>query len=164
MTFPEFQGAIANQGRKGDADTREELSRDNSAALGQGSGSSSRNIHNNIFEFFHRTETPNKRKMLMKHYSFQKKDLQTQLLDHLNTSFEKQCKPSSSLILINSPIFHSQTIKPPPSLSQGGDNLLWPPLPGKAIKLSFSPSPSPPKIIMVTLLSVCTINMYYYVK
>lgn len=48
--------------------------------------------------------------MLMKHSSFQKKDHQNQSWDHLNTSFERQCKLSSILILINGPIFHSQTI------------------------------------------------------
>ena len=38
--------------------TREEQSRNNSAALGQGPGSSSKNIHNNIFEFFCRNQGP----------------------------------------------------------------------------------------------------------
>ena len=36
-------------GKGGDAETREEQSWNNSAALGQGPGSSSRNIHNSIF-------------------------------------------------------------------------------------------------------------------
>ena len=37
---------------------RREQSRNNSAAMGQGPGSSARNIHNNIFEFFCRTKAP----------------------------------------------------------------------------------------------------------
>ena len=41
-------------------ETREKQPRDNSAGLGQDSGSSSRNIHNNVFEPFCRTESPNK--------------------------------------------------------------------------------------------------------
>ena len=69
---------VANQGRVGDAETREEQSGDNSEALGQVPGSSSRNIQNNIFELFHRTKTPNKLKMLIRHSSFQKKDHQNQ--------------------------------------------------------------------------------------
>ena len=35
MTFPEFQRAVAHIGKGGDAETREEPSGDNSAALGQ---------------------------------------------------------------------------------------------------------------------------------
>ena len=38
--------------------------RNNSAALGQGPGSASRDIHNNFFELFCRTKIPNKWKML----------------------------------------------------------------------------------------------------
>ena len=37
-----------------------------SCSLGAGPSPSSRNIHNNIFEFFHSTKTLNKRRMLMK--------------------------------------------------------------------------------------------------
>ena len=49
----------------------EEHSRKNNSALGKGPGSSSWNIHNNIFEPSCRTKTPNKRKnYLMKHSSF----------------------------------------------------------------------------------------------
>ena len=42
--------------REGDAETREGQSRNNSIALGQGPGSTSRDSHNNIFEFFCRTK------------------------------------------------------------------------------------------------------------
>ena len=45
-------------------ETKEEQSRNNSAALGQDPGSTSRDTHNNIFELFCRTKTPNKWKML----------------------------------------------------------------------------------------------------
>ena len=48
----------------GDAETREGQSRNNSAALGQGPGSASRDKHNNIFELVYRTKTPNKWKIL----------------------------------------------------------------------------------------------------
>ena len=67
MTFPEFQRADSNScysGKGGDAETREEQSRKNSAALGQGPGSASRDTQNSIFELFCRTGTPNKWKML----------------------------------------------------------------------------------------------------
>ena len=39
------------------------------------------------------------------------------------TSFEKHCKLEPSLILICGPVFYSQTIKPPPILSQRGHSL-----------------------------------------
>jgi len=52
----------ANQGR--DADIREERSRKNSAALGQGPGFSSRDIYNNTFKLFCRIKSPTKWKML----------------------------------------------------------------------------------------------------
>ena len=62
MTFPEFQRLVQTldiQGRRGDhAETGEEQSNNNSATLGQGSGPSSRNISNNIFEFY-KTKTLN---------------------------------------------------------------------------------------------------------
>ena len=48
---------VANQGRKEKKETREKQSKNNSAALGQGPGFPSRNIHNNTFEFC-RTKTP----------------------------------------------------------------------------------------------------------
>ena len=44
--------------------TKEEQSRNNSAATGQGTGSASRNTHNNIFELFYRTSIPPKLKIL----------------------------------------------------------------------------------------------------
>ena len=51
--FPEFQraGSVASQGRE-DAGTREEQSRNNSAALGAGPRSPSRDTHNSILELF----------------------------------------------------------------------------------------------------------------
>ena len=55
MTFPEFQRTNSkshSSGKGGDAEIKEELSRNNSAVMGQGPGSPSRNIHDNIFEFF----------------------------------------------------------------------------------------------------------------
>ena len=39
-------------------ETREEQSRNNSAAMGQGPGSASRDTYNNIYGLFCRTETP----------------------------------------------------------------------------------------------------------
>ena len=80
MTFPEFQRAGSNScysGKRGNVETREEQSRDKSAALGQGTGPSSRNIYNYIFELLCRTKTPNKQKILIKHSSFRKEDHQT---------------------------------------------------------------------------------------
>ena len=67
------------------------------------------------------------------------------VLGPLNTNSEGERKLPSTLILICGPIFCFQTIKPLPILPQGGHrlwgmSLLWPPLPGKAIKLFFSPS------------------------
>ena len=61
-----------------------------------------------------------------------------------NTSFERQCQLASPRI--PDPDSTPQTIKPPPGPFQGGQNLqgirlLWPPLPGKAVKLPFSPLP-----------------------
>lgn len=47
----------------GDTETREEQSRDHSAALGQGSCSSSKNMCNNTFECLCRAKTPNKLKV-----------------------------------------------------------------------------------------------------
>jgi len=41
-----------------------EAAMNNSAAVEQGPGSTSRDTRNNIFELFCRTETPNERKML----------------------------------------------------------------------------------------------------
>ena len=49
------QVSVINDLKGGDAETREEKSRNNSAALEQGPGSSSRNTHNNIFEFLCRS-------------------------------------------------------------------------------------------------------------
>ena len=59
LTFPEFQTAdsfqtVANQGREG----MQRLGRNNSAALGQGPGSSSRDTPNNVSELFCRTKAP----------------------------------------------------------------------------------------------------------
>ena len=55
VTFPEFQRAGSNNclSEKGaDSETREEQSRNNSAALGQGPCSPSRDTHKNSFELF----------------------------------------------------------------------------------------------------------------
>ena len=63
MTFPELQKSSSNScysGKGGDAKTREEQSRDNSAAFRQGPGSTSRDAQSNIIELFCRTKTPNK--------------------------------------------------------------------------------------------------------
>ena len=57
LIFPEFQRADSNSclsGKGENAETKEEQSRNNSAASKQGPGSSSGNTHNNIFEFFYR--------------------------------------------------------------------------------------------------------------
>ena len=66
MTFLSPKGQIrtvANQGREG-MQRREKQPRNNSAGLGEGPGSALRDTHNNIFELFYRTKTPNKQKML----------------------------------------------------------------------------------------------------
>ena len=55
-----------SSGKGGDAETREEQPRNNSAALGQGPGSASRDTHNNIFKLFCRTKTPTKWKMFQR--------------------------------------------------------------------------------------------------
>ena len=90
MTFPELQKAGSDgcsSGKGRDAETREEQSRDNSAALGQVLVPPQ-----GIITIALRSSTelnPNKGKMSMKHSSFQKKDLQSQSWDRLNTSSEK---------------------------------------------------------------------------
>ena len=66
VPFSEFQRAgssSCSSGKEGGAETREEQSGNNSADLGQGPGAPSRDTHNNIFERFCRTKTPNKWKM-----------------------------------------------------------------------------------------------------
>lgn len=63
MTFPELQRASSNScysGKGGHAKTREEQSRNSSAAFWQGPGSPSRDAQSNITELFCRTKTPNK--------------------------------------------------------------------------------------------------------
>ena len=63
---------------------------------------SSRNIENNIFEFFLRTKPPPRplqTKMLMKLFMLESRAL--------STSCERQCKLACSLILIQGCIFHS---------------------------------------------------------
>ena len=57
MAFPEFQGASSDRcwsGKGGEADSRKEPSKHNSAALGQDPGSLSRDTLNDIgiFSFF----------------------------------------------------------------------------------------------------------------
>ena len=67
LTFPEFQRAGSNScwsGKGGDVEKREKPPRDNSAALGQGPGSTSRDTHNNIFELICITKPRNKWKLL----------------------------------------------------------------------------------------------------
>ena len=56
-----FQQLPSGKGR--DAETREEQSRNNSAALGQGPGSTSRDTHSSVFKLFIELK-PNKWKML----------------------------------------------------------------------------------------------------
>ena len=61
LTFPELQRANSSSCLSGEgenAETKEEQSRNNSANLRQGSGSSSREMHKNIFELFCRTKAP----------------------------------------------------------------------------------------------------------
>ena len=59
-----FQQLQSGKGRG--AETREEQSRNNSAALGQGPGSTSSNTHRSVFKLFFRAvnKTPTKWKML----------------------------------------------------------------------------------------------------
>ena len=99
---------VDNQGREW-IHTREEQSRDNSVALGQGPGSSLRNIHN-TFEPFCRTKTPNTWKnYLMKH---SQKNHQNHSWGPLNTSFERQCVYSK--VHYNT-LYNSQDRKQPKS-------------------------------------------------
>ena len=79
MIFPEFPKGSCSSGKGGDAETREEP-----CSPGAGPGSSSRNIHNSIFEPFCRTKTPNKgMHYLMKHlHSGKKADHQNQSWGH----------------------------------------------------------------------------------
>ena len=109
-------------------------------ALGQGPGSSSGNMHNNVFEVkLQQKEDVN---YLMEHFSFQKGGPPEPVLGTQNTSFEKQCNLASALILLCNTYFHSHLLI---SFKEATvfralaccDS----PLPGKAIKLSFSPSP-----------------------
>ena len=101
----------------GDAETGEEQSRDNSAALGQGPGFSSRDTHNNNFEPFCRTKTPNKWKnYLMKHSSFQEGGGPLhQLWETMQTCLYPD--------LIYSPISTPQSTKSPPNPFQEGHSL-----------------------------------------
>ena len=60
MTFPESQRPDSNgfySGKGGDTETEEEQS-NGGTALRQGPSSYSRNMHNNVFEFFCRTGAP----------------------------------------------------------------------------------------------------------
>ena len=98
MTFPEFQRAVANQGR-------EEMQRPgrSSAVLGQSPGSSSRN------------KTPEKWKNgLMSSLHSGKKD-------HQNQCWGTKHQLASTLILIYSRDLYStpQNVKPPPNLFHG---------------------------------------------
>ena len=122
MTFPESQGAVANQGREGIQRAGRSSEETVVHLWGQGPGSSSRNIHNNVFEPFCRTKTSNKLKnYLMKHSSLlEEGGPPDPILGLLNASFERQYKLVSTLILTYGPIFHTQTIKPPPNPFQGG--------------------------------------------
>lgn len=54
---------------------------------------------------------------MMKHSSFQKGGPPEPVLGTLNTSFE-ECKLAPTLILICGTIFHPQTVRPAPILSQ----------------------------------------------
>ena len=102
---------VANQGR-------EEQSRKNSAALGQGPDSSSRSIYLAICLSSSQNETPQQMEIvnyLMKYSSFQKDDTK----HHQNQpSFKEECKFASTLRLICGPILYSQTIRPRPILSK----------------------------------------------
>ena len=78
--------------------------------------------------------------MLMKNSSFQKKDHQNPCWDHINTSFSKTTQTLIYKTLINGSLLNDKTT----SQSLPRDKALAccdPPSPGKAIKLSFSPSP-----------------------
>ena len=118
MTFPEFQSAVANQMQRPGRSC---------AVLGQGPGSSSRNIHNDIFEPFCGAKTPKKWKnSLMKHSSFLEEGAPPEpILGLLNTSFERQCKPASTLSLIygSPPYSTPQSIKPLPNSLERGHSL-----------------------------------------
>ena len=84
----------------------------------QGPGSSSRDIHNNIFELYWRTKTPNKWKMLvnslLKHSSFQKEchslitSGTTELIRRPSEARLKECRPWTHPNLYQQP--HPRTI------------------------------------------------------
>ena len=110
VTFPEFQRAVSSSCQSGKgvyAEIRKEQSRNNSVALGQAPVSSSRK-YNGIFEFFCRTKTPNKWKVLWSILHSRKKDHQNQSRGPLSTNSKKEYKIPSILILICGPIFQSQ--------------------------------------------------------
>lgn len=68
---------VANRGKGGDAEAREEPSRNDSGGLGAGPGPSSRNTDNDISEFFHRRTPPNTWTVCRKPPSFRKDHHQT---------------------------------------------------------------------------------------
>ena len=68
---------VANQGREGDAETREEQSRNDSAALGQGPSSTLRDTHNNVFELFTELKLPING--ICQHSSFQRRPPEARL-------------------------------------------------------------------------------------
>ena len=65
-TFPELQRVDLHscwQRKEGDTEIKEKQLRNNSAALGQGPSSASRDTYNKIFKLCCRTKTPTKWKM-----------------------------------------------------------------------------------------------------
>ena len=158
MTFPEFQRAGSNScwsGKGEDEETREEQSRNSSAALGHYSrGSPSRGTHNNIFELFYRTKPPTNEGVnyLMKHSSFQREghSLITMRTREGHQTTWSQIKGMQAL---HTPWSLSQlhpwtmAIKPLTKSPQVGTHSFWgtsppcPHLPDKTMKLFFSTSP-----------------------
>ena len=110
MTFPEFQRADSNSclsGKGGDAEIREEQPRNNSAALGQGPGSISRDTHNNIFKLFIELKPP--RNGRCQYSSFQRRPPEARLkepkklIKRLPETRLKECRPCTYPALIGNP-------------------------------------------------------------
>ena len=139
---------LLSRGGRGDAETREEQSGNNSAALGQSPGSPSRDTRNNIIELFCRYWNPH-----------QVREVNCMLPTSTETPDRLEGKGWWCWLPLTSPPTNQKNVHeltmpslnhyyktPHYTLQVGthsfeGISPLWPPLPGKAIKLFFSTSP-----------------------
>ena len=131
-------------------DRGETVKRNNSAALGQGPGSPPTDTHNNIFELFCRYWNPlqvgrvNNYWWYASHKHVDPRPVGTWRLMMLTSTYLTTNQPIRRMSTSWS---HLITIKLLTTLSKLGHmgfegiSPLWPPLPGKAIKLFFSTSP-----------------------